>query len=222
MSGPNVIPGVTTRERIIGTSPGIEPERIPLDLYLGVDCSGSMRDPALNMSYPILAGTIMVLSALRAKARVKVVLSGEPGNSISTDGFLRDGKECLNVMTNYLGTGYAFGIHRLAETFGPKYPMPRPVHVLVISDSDMFAMLDETGGGRLGWDIAREAVGHCGGGATYVLQISGGMEALKTTSIYRFKEMQSAGWNVHLVDSMEELLVFARQFSRAKYGESRS
>ena len=219
MGGATVIPGVTTRERIMGTSPGMEPERIPLDLYLGVDCSGSMRDPALNMSYPILAGAIMVLSALRAGARVKVVLSGEPGKSISTDGFLRDGKECLNLMTNYLGTGYAFGIHRLSETFGPQFSMPRPAHVLVISDSDMFAMLNEKGSGRLGWDVAREAVKHCGGGATFVLQISGGMAALQDSSKYRFNEMQAAGWNVHLVDSLEELLNFARQFSRARYGE---
>ena len=59
----------------------------------------------------------MVLSALRAGARVKVVLSGEPGQSVSTEGFVRDPEICLRTLTNYLGTGYAFGIHRLAETF---------------------------------------------------------------------------------------------------------
>ncbi len=117
LGGSQVIPGITTRQRLYGDSPGTTPEKEPLDLYLGVDCSGSMRDPAHYVSYPILAGTIMVLSALRAGARVKVVLSGEPGNSISTDGFIRQEQELLRLMTNYLGTGYAFGIHRLEETF---------------------------------------------------------------------------------------------------------
>ncbi len=122
-----------------------------------------MRDPAHYVSYPILAGTIMVLSALRAGARVKVVLSGEPGNSISTDGFIRQEQELLRLMTNYLGTGYAFGIHRLEETFHADFRADRPVHVLIISDSDMFRMLDEQGNRRVGWDVAREALERCGG-----------------------------------------------------------
>ncbi len=60
---------MTTRQRLYGDSPGSNPEREPIDLYLGVDCSGSMRDPAHFVSYPILAGAIMVLSALRVGAR---------------------------------------------------------------------------------------------------------------------------------------------------------
>ncbi|MGN6544341.1 MAG: hypothetical protein ACTHK7_04785 [Aureliella sp.] len=224
LGGTEVIPGVTTRERLIGQSPGTDPQRIPIDLYLGIDCSGSMRDPALNLSYPVLAGTIMVLSALRAGVRVKVVLSGEPGKSISTDGFIRDAEECLKVLTNYLGTGYAFGIHRLAETFLAKdaRPLARPVHVLIISDSDMFAMLRETAGGRLGWDVARETVERCGGGATYVLQIpevASRWAESPESPIYR---MRADGWNVHSVTSMDELTAFARQFSRAQYGEAKA
>ena len=221
LNSPEVVPGITTRERLMGTSPGAEPERIPLDLYLGVDCSGSMPDPAINMSYPILAGAIMVLSAIRAGANVKVVLSGEPGKTISTDGSIRDPKACLQVMTNYLGTGYSFGIHRLAETFSPKAKIPRPVHVLIISDSDMFRMLEQKGSGRVGWDVAREAASLCGGGATYVLQIAGGANILNSNAGYKFLDMKSSGRNVHLVDSMDELLVFARQFSQSKYGVMR-
>lgn len=223
MHGTNVIPGITTRERIYGTSPGSEPEKIPMDLYLGVDCSGSMRDPATYISYPVLAGAIMALSALRAGAHVKIVLSGEPGSSVATDGFIRDPNECLQFMTNYLGTGYAFGIHRLAETFHAKFQAKhkRPVHVLIISDSDMFAMLNEKGSGRLGWDVAREAIDRCGGGATYVLQIPGGNGTLQSAHHDNYLRMQSDGWNVHSVDSMEELLVFAKKFSRMTYSETR-
>ncbi len=210
-----VIPGVTTHKRLQGDAPGSQPDRTPIDLYLGVDCSGSMRDPALNLSYPILAGAIMVLSALRAGARVKVVLSGEPGKTISTEGFIRDEQECLNVLTNYLGTGYAFGIHRLAETFPEDFEHDRPVHVLIVSDSDMFMILNAEGDGRLGWEIAKETIPRCRGGATYVLQISTNSPWTKDSSVVR---MQHDGWKVNFVDSMEELISFARQFSRTQYG----
>src|SRR5262245_5190381 len=117
LTSPHVIPGVTTRERQFGTSPGTEPETIPVDLYLGVDCSGSMGNPSHHLSYPVLAGAIIALSALRAGSHVKVVLSGEPGRTIATPSFERNDALVLKTLTSYLGTGYSFGIHRLAETF---------------------------------------------------------------------------------------------------------
>jgi hypothetical protein len=138
-----------------------------------------MGDPAYKLSYPVLAGTVIALSALRAGAFVKVVLSGEPGRSISTDGFIRNQSEILKTLLNYLGTGYSFGIHRLAETYAGDKRLDRPSHILVVSDYDMFAML-----------------------AQYRGQI---------------ERMTADGWNVHLVNSMEELLAFARQFSRMQY-----
>ncbi len=219
---PEVIPGVTTRERLQGDAPGREPQRTPLNLYLGVDCSGSMGDPAFQLSYPVLAGTVIALSALRAGAFVKVVLSGEPGRSICTDGFIRDQGEILKTLLNYLGTGYSFGIHRLAETFSPNLRMERPAHILVVSDYDMFAMLNEKGSKRLGWDVAREAVQACGGGATYVLQLPGYRDGVKDQYAAQLERMKTDGWNVHLVNSIEELLVFAREFSRLQYQEMRT
>ncbi len=41
-----IIRGQTTRERLYGTSPSTTPSAEPIDLYLGVDCSGSMTNPA--------------------------------------------------------------------------------------------------------------------------------------------------------------------------------
>ena len=216
-ASPIVIPGVTTRERLSGTSTGAEPERTPFDLYLGVDCSGSMRDPALTLSYPVLAGAVMAMSALRVGARVKVVLSGEPGKTVSTDGFVRQQATVLRTLVNYLGTGYAFGIHRLSETFHEKARLTSPVHILVLSDYDMFSMLEESGSKRLGWDVAREAVQLCRGGATYVLQLPGYEGTLQGQYSEKIHRMKEDGWNVHLVNSMDELLAFARQFSRAQY-----
>jgi hypothetical protein len=220
VASPTVIPGVTTRERLVGESPGSEPERLPFDLYLGVDCSGSMGDPARTLSYPILAGAIMILSALRAGASVKVVLSGEPGESISTDGFIRDSRVVLRTLVNYLGTGYSFGIHRLRETFHSDANLKRPVHILVLSDYDMFRMLDESGDKRIGWDVAREAASLSGGGATYVLQLPG-YDRHRNQFQEQITRMNQDGWNTHLVNSMEEIVTFARQFSRAQYARAK-
>src|SRR5262249_4762601 len=102
---PHVVPGVTTVQRTYGESPGREPKRTPVDLYVGIDCSGSMPNPRLRTSYPAIAGAIVSLSALRAGARVKVVLSGEPGQTFSMPDFRRDEREILDVLTRYLGTG---------------------------------------------------------------------------------------------------------------------
>ncbi|MFO1064739.1 MAG: hypothetical protein U0892_12820 [Pirellulales bacterium] len=131
------------------------------------------------------------------------MLSGEPGDSVSTDGFIRDPNACLNVMTNYLGTGYAFGIHRLAETFHDESKFQRPVHVIVISDSDMFTMLNEKGSGRIGWDVARETLPICKEGALCVAD-HGAKDKLGQFTDIRLQRMTEEGWNVHLVDSMEE------------------
>lgn len=217
MTSPIVIPGVTTRERLTGDSPGQDPETAPFDLYLGVDCSGSMGDPAFSLSYPVLAGAVISLSALRAGASVKVVLSGEPGSTVSTDGFIRIQQEVMRTMVSYLGTGYSFGIHRLAETFYEKAKLPRPVHILLVSDYDMFQILNAEVAGQVGWDVAREAVRRCKGGGTYVLQLPGYPVSTGTTYGPLIERMQQDGWNVHLVNSMDELLAFAKQFSRARY-----
>lgn len=219
-TSPQVIPGVTTRTRLYANAPGNEPQREPMNLYLGIDCSGSMGDPAYQISYPVLAGTIIALSALRAGAFVKVVLSGEPGNSISTEGFIRSQVEILTLLLNYLGTGYAFGIHRLEETFGPDQLHQRPTHLLIVSDYDMFTMLHETGNQRLGWDVAREAIERCGGGGTYVLQLPGFESNIKNQHTKDIQRMRDDGWQVHLVNSMEELVGFAAAFSKYRYSTS--
>lgn len=218
LTSPHVVPGVTTRERFYGGSPGKESAPLPVDLYLGIDCSGSMGDPGHRLSYPVLAGAIIAISALRAGSQVKVVLSGEPGKTVSTDGFLRNQSEVLRTMVSYLGTGYSFGIHRLSETFHAECKLPRPVHILILSDHDMFSMLDERGQGRIGWDVARESLERCGGQGTFVLQLpsQGGGRGHR-----HLDRLRNEGWRVSLVDSLEELVVFARDFSRLTFEDAR-
>jgi hypothetical protein len=219
-SSPVVIPGVTTKERTYGSSPGTSPETVPVDLYLGIDCSGSMGNPSRSLSYPILAASIIALSALRAKANVMVALSGEPGRTVTTDGFIRDEVTIMTTLTDYLGTGTTFGIHRLRPTFSTMPVTRRPVHILIITDNDIFSMLNSTENGVLGWDVAREAVVAARGGATYVLQLPAYLMAqAKAQKQIPEGELRMIrdGWHVSHVDNMEQLVEFAREFSQAKY-----
>ena len=89
---PHVI-GVTTVERVYGLSQGGEPEIKPPDVYIGVDCSGSMGNPASRYSYPALAGTVILLSALeRVLGQWSVCLEKVVVEALlkKLNGFMRD------------------------------------------------------------------------------------------------------------------------------------
>ena len=212
----SVVPGYTTVKRTWGVSPGDTPERVPLDLYVGIDCSGSMVNPRLSLSYPVLAGTVIALSALRAGARVMACLSGEPGRALATKGFVRDETEVLSVLTDYLGTGYTYAVPRLWEGFPRK--AARPAHIFLVTDFDIFASLNGTGGEfpgaprAGGWDIAKEALARAGGGGTIVLHADPG--ALSQAAPRR---LMKDGWDVHAVSDLAQLLAFARAFARKTY-----
>ncbi len=209
---PVVIPGVTTVERAYGVSDGGEPERRPPDLYLGIDCSGSMGNPAYQLAYPIVASAVLTLSALRAGARVMACLSGEAqgqGNFVQTDGFIRDEAKLLGVLTDYLGTGWSFGLSRLVQTFVEAPPLTRPAHVVVVSDTDFFNEVDRT---KHGWELAKRAVERAGAGATAVLRLA-------DPSAYQawLDKLHDAGFESHCVASEEELVSFARAFARRTF-----
>jgi hypothetical protein len=126
----------------------------------------------------------------------------------------------MTTLTSYLGTGTTFGIHRLAPTFSDLPANHKAVHILIITDNDIFSMLESTEKGRLGWDIARQAAVSAKGGATYVLQLPAYL--LKQAQAERQinpgeARMMKDGWHVAHVDNMQQLVVFAKQFSDAKY-----
>ncbi len=211
MKSPTVIPGITTMQRVYGTVEGGDPTEEPVNLYLGIDCSGSMPNPQAQLSYPVLAGAVMALSALRAGAAVMAVLSGAPGGHSSTKGFSRNEDEVLKILTGYLGTGYAFGIERLLDAFEDKSKVLKKTHIIIITDSDMFYMLDEV---KKGWQIAKDSLETAGGGGTYVLHYV-------DKSVPGVKKMEKDGWDVFSLMDWPGLIEFARAFSRKKYGENK-
>ncbi len=209
---PEIIPGMTTVKRVFAPDEGDTLADTPLDLYIGIDCSGSMGNPAINFSWPVLAGTIIAQSALRGGARVKVTLSGEPGSFMETEGFVRDPRKIMDVLVSYLGTGYAFGIPRLRTDFSRL--RKSKTHILLLTDDDIFAMLGGgwNGEGEKTWDVARKALENCGGGGSLVLY---------SRPEYHKKEadiLRKEGWTIHYVSNDEELSRFAKKFAAGKFG----
>lgn len=211
MRGNTVIPGFTTVQRTYGEDSGMEKSYQTVDLYLGIDCSGSMTNPALAISYPVLAGCVMALSALRGRSYVRACLSGEsPGKFLETGDYLRDEKAILATLVDYLGTGYSFGIERLIDAFLKETPPSKPTHILLLSDQDWFHMLETYPNGH---EIAKQACEAARGGATAVLEID--------PKQYRqpIKALEACGWEIHCVRKEKELLTFAKAFSQKTFGK---
>jgi len=211
---PHVVPGMTTVQRVWGTMDGTLPKKEPLDLDLYVDCSGSMPNPQATVSYLTLAGTILALSALRAGAKVQATLWSGAGQFDTTRGFVRDERQILGILTGYLGGATAFPIHMLRETYQNRKPKDRPVHILIISDDGVTTMFEKDEQGNRGWDISRMALENARGGGTMVLNLYGKWEDNKDLA-----RAHEDGWQISVVRTWEELVEFARQFSRMKYGQ---
>ncbi len=214
IKSPVVIPGVTTVERTFGETVGSDPEREPPDLYLGVDCSGSMTNPRYGVSYPVIAGAVIVLSALRVRAKAMVCLSGEPGRFTQTDGFSHSERENMKILTGYLGTGYAYGIERLRETFlSSDEPRERPAHILIVTDGDLFYMIKQI---TDGWDIMERSLAAAGGGGSIVLDMN-------PTHSYSDEadRLVAMGWDLYYVRTGDQLVTFARAFARQQFDLNR-
>lgn len=215
---PRVIPGVTTVRRTMGTSPGREQARIPVDLDVYVDSSGSMPNPQQRTSFLALAGAIIALSALRTGARVQATLWSGKGQFLHTDGFTRDEDAILRVLTGYYGGATAFPIHRLRETFAGRTLQDRPVHVLMISDDGITTMFANDEQGNSGWDISARALATGRAGGTMALNIAGNWDQAPWGADLR-RARDEQGWLVRPCASMEDLVAFARAFTEHHYRE---
>ncbi|MCE9582664.1 MAG: VWA domain-containing protein [Planctomycetes bacterium] len=207
---PVVIPGVTTVQRTFAEIPGSEPAPRPLDLDIYVDSSGSMPNPATTISYLALAGAILALSALRAGARVQATLWSGAGQFAKTDGFVRDEKQIIGIMTGFMGDGTAFPLNVLRKTYEDRKPDDPNVHIVVISDDGVDTMLQSDEKNNKGIDVARTALKNARGGGTLVLNIPKGGEK-------RLSALSDAGYRIHGVQQWEQLVDFARKFVRDNY-----
>jgi hypothetical protein len=207
---PLLFPGVTTVQRVYGETPGHEAKRVPLDLDIYVDCSGSMPNPAVNVSYLALAGVILALSALRAGARVQATLWSDAGRFETTKGFITDEKRILGTVAGYVPGGTQFPIHILRDTFAERPEDATPVHIVVISDDGVTTMLDKDERNNSGRDIAKMALQKARGGGTLVLNIP--YKNWKPKN-----ELEQLGFKVHAVTDWEQLIAFARAFVRDVY-----
>jgi hypothetical protein len=217
LTSPQVVPGYTTVQRTYGLSPGRLPRREPVDLDLYVDCSGSMPNPQVTTSYLTLAGAIISLSALRAGSRVKATLWSGKNDYQTTGEFIRDEHDILGILTGYIGGATAFPIHLLRDTFKDRQPTDRAVHVLVISDDGVDTMFATDEKGASGWEISRMALAQGRGGGTMVLNLW--QEWQQNATLVRAHEQ---GWQIHPVQTWDQLVEFARAFSKEKYGEQKS
>ena len=207
---PAIIPGLTTQKRTYGADSDNNISEGPLDVYMGIDCSGSMMNPKENFSWPVLAATIIGLSALRAGASVMGCLSGEPGSYLETDGFISDETDLLTTLTSYLGTGYAYGIERLRKPFGEK--PNKKSHIVIVTDNDIFSMLNsDTQTKQTHWELVEIALKNAGGHGTMVLH---SLPDYQKDLVIRLEKM---GWKVYYVTNEAELLKFASEFSQQNY-----
>lgn len=219
LQSPQVIPGLTTVRRVYGNAPARERERVPVDLDIYVDSSGSMPNPQQRTSFLTLAGSIIALSALRAGSRVQATLWSGKHEVTATDGFVRDEDAILRVLTGFYGGATCFPIHRLRDTYASRGKHARPVHILQISDDGITTMFEPDERGNSGWQVAADALARGGAGGTMALNLPPRWTDAKyghwAADLIRARDEQ--GWDIHAVTAMEQLVAFARAFARRHY-----
>ncbi|MGH9763552.1 MAG: VWA domain-containing protein, partial [Blastocatellia bacterium] len=212
LQSPVIVPGVTTVQAVYGEAPGSDPKRIPVDLDIYVDASGSMPNPGVSVSYLALAGTILALSALRAGATVQATLWSGPKEFETTGGFIREENEILGVITGAIGRSTAFPLHILRDTYEARsIPKAGPAHIVVISDDGADTMLQNDEHGQPGEAICVRALQRAGSGGTLVLNL------LQNSGWRAQEKMEQIGFVVNRVSRWEDLVQFARDFVRRVY-----
>lgn len=213
---PLPVPGVSTLRAVYGEISGSEHRRVPMDIDIYIDSSGSMPDPRQATSFLTLAGTIIALSALRAGAKVQVVLWSGVGQVQQTPGFCRDEAQILKVLTGFIGGMTAFPLHVLEQTYANRKPEDSPAHILVISDEGADTILADSVRKRRGSAICSEVLKKARGGATMALNLAN-QEAWAPG-----KKLHKLGFDVYGVRDWASLQEFAHAFAHRHYGATAS
>jgi hypothetical protein len=103
----------------------------------------------------------------------------------------------------------------MRDTFQNRKPSDRPVHILVISDDGVDTMFYRDEKNNDGWVISKMCLENARGGGTMVLNLWQDWKQNKT-----FVSASEQGWDIHRVQTWDELVEFARAFSKANYGSS--
>ncbi len=102
-----------------------------------------MPDPRGLVSPAVLGGAVLVLSALRAGARVRVTSWSSPGQVTSSGGLGTDRDRLLTALLTYHGGGTSFPLHDLAAAHDGRPAegsTRRRCHIAVISDDGVSSM----------------------------------------------------------------------------------
>ncbi|MCU0823327.1 MAG: VWA domain-containing protein [Leptospira sp.] len=208
IKSPILIPGYTTVEDIYGEFDSYEIEKRPIDLDLFVDCSGSMPNPINDLSYLTLAGAIISLSALRVGSSVRVTLWSGLNEYTMTEGFTKNEKDILKVLTGYYGGGTCFPLDVLETSY--REPKLKKTHVLIISDEGIDTMYTQSYH-RDTRELVQTSLTNAGGGGSMVLHLydeEGNKE---------IQEMKASGWDIYRIASWDNLIQFSKDFVRKNY-----
>lgn len=208
IKSPVIIPGYTTVEDVYGETSSNEIMVNPIDLDLFVDCSGSMPNPQLDLSYLTLAGAIIALSALKTGSSVRVTLWSGEREFLTTDGFIQNEKEILKVLTGYFGGGTCFPLELLEDEY--KEPPKRKRHILVISDDGIDTMFTQNYP-RDPRTIVKNALEQAQGGGSMVLQL------YQPNHNPVVKELEQSGWDIYPIQNWTDLLQFSKDFVEKNY-----
>ena len=198
-----VVPGVTTRLRdVLPDAPPDARESVQLDIY--IDSSGSMTAPRRE-SPGVLAGTILILSALRGGGQARVTSFSAAGEVAGGARFTRDRAELMRDLTFYFGLGTTFPLDLYATRYadarrsrGAGASITRR-HVVVLSDDGLQSMF---GAGQPQYAEVARTVRRTLDTATLVVQDAGRRLTKPATE---------AGYDVEYIDRMTDApLVCAR------------
>ncbi len=207
-----VIPGFTTVEAVYGFDVGKEEEKSPIDLDIYIDCSGSMPNPSVYLSYLALAGAIISLSALRVGSKVQATLWSGKKQFITTGGFINDEKEIFRIITGFFGGATQFPLHILRDTYSNIKPSEKKVHILHISDDGITTIFDKDEKGSDGREITKTSLDKAGGFGTMVLNLWSDYKKNKD-----LLELEKMGYAIHPISDWNSLLDFAKKFSERNY-----
>lgn len=217
---PIIIPGVTTRKVVHGEDKGSEPQKVPIDVDIYLDSSGSIGNPRYQVSYPVIASFIIAISALRAGAAVQVTSYSGANMALATRGFSRNKDEILQTILHFFGDGTQFPC-QILERYDERPSNAPPVHILIISDDDISSIIAEYQAKNQAGVLEKKS-----GLATLKRAIEKGkakgslllrLPFMPPQTKQAIAVLESLGFEYHNIADWKEIIEFAKQFSRKHF-----